>query len=141
MIIDKINKNIAFSSFEILHDASYGGYKIKLAWEASKDAVFYKIYKSILPKNTLSKNFEINQKTLEKVSKAPILLNSQTNILYNKDVFVKSANVDLLNSSNKFLDVKSDYKFFEVAQIIAEKNKTNIVLVIKILNLAKAILM
>lgn len=121
--IGKVISAISFSSYEILHDKFQGGYKVKLNWQHRPGALFYKIYKAVLPQSNLNKTFNVTQKTLEKVSAGSSFNNAKTNILYNKNMFIKSNQVNLDNSSNRFLDNVQDYQFSEVSQILTEKDR------------------
>lgn len=118
------NQSVLFDSYEIQRDHFYGGFKVKLNWTKIPNTLFYKIYKAILPKSTIDRNFEIDQRAFEFLSRAPILNGAKSNILYNKDIFIQSKNVNLLNTSNRFNDVKQNYRFFEVAQISGNDHST-----------------
>lgn len=122
-LFNKNNSIVYFDSYQIERNTSYGGFGVRLTWSSVDKVVFYKIYKAILPKSTLNKSFEIDQKGLEFLTQAKILGGAKTNILYNKENFVENKNVKLLNTSSRFGDVKRDYKFFEIAQISAKKGK------------------
>lgn len=120
-VFQRNDQSIKFNSYEIQRDHYYGGFKIKLSWSKVPNTIFYKIYKAILPKSTIDKNFEIDQKAFEFLTRANILGGARTNILYNKENFISSKNIKLLNTSDRFKDVKKDYKFFEIAQISSSK--------------------
>lgn len=116
-VFKRNDESVKFDSYEIQRDHHYGGFKIKLNWTKVPNTIFYKIYKATLPKSTLDKNFEIDQKAFEFLTRASILGGARSNILYNKENFVANKNVNLINTSSRFDDVRKSYKFSEIAQI------------------------
>lgn len=84
-------------SFAVQKD-SVAGYKVKLKWKHSGDQVVgYRIYKAVLSKNLLQRDYFLSQKTLEKVTSAKTpKLNS--NVLYDKTFFVENSKVKFIQA-------------------------------------------
>lgn len=112
--INKLINPISFSQYEIIQDQYLGGYKLKLNWDAQPNVLYYKIYKAILPKTFISKNYEINQKTLEKVSPVKNINGLNNNILYNRNILNIKQN-----------PINQPYLFFPIAQITNNNSATD----------------
>lgn len=99
-------KNPEFKSFKVLKDKR-AGYKVSLSWEYNDpEVVGFRVYKAIVSKPLLQKNYLISQKALEKLTHAKTpKFNSQ--ILYDKNYFVESSKTKFDQSYASKFEVKS----------------------------------
>lgn len=121
-------KPVSTINFEVVRDIAFRGFYVKINWDYDvnefPDVVAFKVYKAVMPKPKLKKDYVISQKTLEKTS--AIKSNPSNSQLYNKSVFSQNSKVkfEISNSSqhDKTEGNLSEYSFSSVSVLRANKN-------------------
>lgn len=111
---------VNFKEFRIRRDIKFAGYKVELKWEekTNPSILGFNVYKAILKKPLLTRDYVITQLALEKLAAIKAYPPGQNTVLFNKSFFSQNSKVKFYESNSDRFDKKEgnveEIDFFNV---------------------------